>query len=304
MSEKGLRPFREKETVAQAYDEWTDDGVLEMVWGSHVHLGYYESPRPFWMQSLRVCQERLLEKLIDMAQIQESPLEILDVGCGIGGSVQWMAQRFPQARVSGITISSKQVERATQLSALSNTHFSEMDAMNLRYADHTFDLVYGIESEPHMPDKERYVQEMLRVLKPGGTLIIASWNRCHSSESRHRNNAWSDTELSSSHTKQLRYLCDEWAHPYFVSIKDLQAMVDESEMAMWSKIDDWTRQTKPSWLHTLLLGLWYAPTIALKGIGVIRSTLREAYNFIVFYRAFQSRLLHFGVLVARKKALP
>jgi len=41
--------------------------------------------------------------------------------------------------------------------------------------DNSFDLVWACESGEHMPDKKAYVDEMVRVLKPGGTLVIACW---------------------------------------------------------------------------------------------------------------------------------
>ena len=42
-----------------------------------------------------------------------------------------------------------------------------MDALNMSHQDGQFDLVWACESGEHMPDKEKYVQEMSRVLKPG-----------------------------------------------------------------------------------------------------------------------------------------
>ena len=45
----------------------------------------------------------------------------------------------------------------------------------MTFPDDTFDLVWACESGEHMPDKAAYVKEMTRVLKPGGTLVIATW---------------------------------------------------------------------------------------------------------------------------------
>ena len=35
------RPYQSPESVAQSYDQWTKDGILEFYWGEHIHLGYY-----------------------------------------------------------------------------------------------------------------------------------------------------------------------------------------------------------------------------------------------------------------------
>lgn len=107
-----------------------------------------------------------------------SPSSILDVGCGFGGTSRHLARKFPGAKVEGITLSPKQVERGTQLAkeqGLGNVSFKVMDALKMDYPDDSFDLVWACESGEHMPDKKKYVEEMVRVLKPGGTLVIACW---------------------------------------------------------------------------------------------------------------------------------
>jgi MPBQ/MSBQ methyltransferase len=50
-----------------------------------------------------------------------------------------------------------------------------MDALRMDFADDSFDYVWACESGEHMPDKLKYVEEMTRVLKPGGRVVIATW---------------------------------------------------------------------------------------------------------------------------------
>ena len=67
-----------------------------------------------------------------------------------------------------------QVERATSLAkerGLGNANFQVMNALDMEFEDNTFDLVWGCESGEHMPDKQKYVDEMTRVCKPGGTVV-------------------------------------------------------------------------------------------------------------------------------------
>jgi ubiquinone/menaquinone biosynthesis C-methylase UbiE len=54
-------------------------------------------------------------------------------------------------------------------------NFQVMDALDMKFEDNSFDLVWACESGEHMPDKKKYIEEMARVLKPGGTLVIACW---------------------------------------------------------------------------------------------------------------------------------
>ena len=38
------RRYQSSNSVANSYDEWTEDGILEFYWGEHIHLGHYGSP--------------------------------------------------------------------------------------------------------------------------------------------------------------------------------------------------------------------------------------------------------------------
>jgi SAM-dependent methyltransferase len=49
-----------------------------------------------------------------------------------------------------------------------------MDALQMQFPDDSFDLVWACESGEHMPDKKAYVEEMTRVLAPGGNVSISS----------------------------------------------------------------------------------------------------------------------------------
>lgn len=49
--------------------------------------------------------------------------------------------------------------------------------MNLSFPDGSFDVVWSVEAGPHMPDKAVFAKELLRVLKPGGVLVVADWNQ-------------------------------------------------------------------------------------------------------------------------------
>ena len=61
-----------------------------------------------------------------------------------------------------------------------------------------------------MPDKVKYVEEMSRVLKPGGRIVIATW--CQREEG--------DKPFNAQERKTLDYLYGEWTHHYFISIEE------------------------------------------------------------------------------------
>lgn len=74
-----------------------------------------------------------------------------------------------------------QAQRANALANLAGLDgqckYQVADALNQPFPDNEFDLVWSLESGEHMPDKRKFVAELLRVAKPGGKVMIVTW--CH-----------------------------------------------------------------------------------------------------------------------------
>jgi len=175
---------KEANSVGREYDAWTTEGILEHYWGEHIHLGYYsplEMASGYLKKNFIKAKYDFVDEMVKFGKLQlsnDKPLRILDVGCGIGGTSRYLASNIPGSTVTGITLSTKQVERATKLAKdrnIPNANFQVMDALNMTFPDNSFDVVWACESGEHMPDKKRYVDEMTRVLKPGGRIVIATW---------------------------------------------------------------------------------------------------------------------------------
>ena len=94
--------------------------MLEYYWGEHIHLGWYaEGQRkgPFYGgKDFIEAKYDFIDRMLDFSKTN-APKKVLDVGCGIGGTSRYIAKKFPQAEVTGITISPEQQRRATQLAA-------------------------------------------------------------------------------------------------------------------------------------------------------------------------------------------
>jgi len=103
---------------------------------------------------------------------------LLDVGCGTGWAVMEAARRAPQGWACGVDLSSAMVEEARRkTNGLLNAEFLLADAESLPYADGYFDCVLCTFSFHHYSTPERALEEMKRVLKPGGVLHILDNNR-------------------------------------------------------------------------------------------------------------------------------
>ncbi|MCC7539630.1 MAG: class I SAM-dependent methyltransferase [Deltaproteobacteria bacterium] len=104
---------------------------------------------------------------------------VLDVGCGGGHAAIHLAKRKPMLDVVGLDLSPEQVSRArrraTELGG--RVSFVEGSALELPFDDACFDLVYSVASIKHWPDPARGLRECVRVLRPGGWLLVLEADR-------------------------------------------------------------------------------------------------------------------------------
>jgi len=288
------RAYQDAASVALAYDRWTDDALLENLWGEHVHLGYYGSPpRP---RDFRAAKEDLVHALVRWSQLDALPpgSRVLDVGCGIGGSARILARDYGFS-VLGISISRAQVARASVLTPpdlAGRCSFAVMDALALELPDGGFDAVWSVEAGPHMPDKQRYADELLRVLRPGGRLAVADWNQRDAV----------DGEPTALERWVVRQLLNQWAHPAFASIRSLSANLEVSPYAAGLRVetDDWTKATLPSWLDSIAEGVRRPGAVLGLGPPAVLQGVREIPTLLLMDWAFRRGLMQFGVFRGRK----
>ena len=289
------RKYQSSASVAKSYDDWTQDGILEFYWGEHIHLGHYGSPprRKDFLQS----KHDFVHEMVRWGGLETLPpgTTVLDVGCGIGGSSRILARDYG-FEVTGITISPQQVKRAQELTPDGVTaRFQVDDALNLSFPDASFDVVWSIEAGPHMPDKARYAQEMLRVLKPGGILVVADWNQ--RDDRRQPLNGWE--------RPVMRQLLDQWSHPAFASIEGFAEQLEATGLVAGQVITtDWTQETLPAWLDSIWQGIVRPEGLLKFGlVGFIKS-LREVPTFLLMRLAFGAGLCRFGMFRAVRAAAP
>ena len=241
------RAFHSTASVAEAYDRWTDDQLLERLWGEHVHLGHYGSPPA--ARDFRQAKEAFVHELVRWSGLDQLPRgsRVLDVGCGIGGSARILARDYG-FDVLGISISPGQIQRAQDLTPSDlSCRFAVMDALDLQLPSESFDAVWSVEAGPHMPDKQRYADELLRVLKPNGLLAVADWNRRDPSvKPLNRLERW-----------VMHQLLVQWAHPEFASIPGFRNNLEASRWAQGLEVStgDWSAETLPSWIDSILEGV-------------------------------------------------
>jgi cyclopropane fatty-acyl-phospholipid synthase-like methyltransferase len=142
-----------------------------------LHYGVWEAGITNLADAIRNT-DRILAKMGDI----KPGHKVLDAGCGVGGSSILIAKEFG-AHCTGITLSEKQVKSATAYAARHKvsdlTHFEVNDYFNTGYPDNSFDIAWAMESMATAPDKDRFLKEMNRVLKPGGKLLVCDYYKPH-----------------------------------------------------------------------------------------------------------------------------
>lgn len=152
--------------------------------GLHIGQGDHDSlfERVAWVyvfcreHLFRDDTERIIAALWPGGRPSAGTQKLIELGCGPGFYSCRLAERFSNVSVIGVDRSESQLrwarERAGAL-GLSNCRFRRINALDLSYADAEFDIVLASRLFTILPEQNRAVAEMYRVLKPGGRCFIA-----------------------------------------------------------------------------------------------------------------------------------
>ncbi len=288
------RPYQSSSSVANSYDEWTEDGILEFYWGEHIHLGYYGSPPQ--QKDFLTAKADFVHEMVKWGGLDELPAgtTVLDVGCGIGGSSRILGRDYGFV-VTGITISPQQVKRAQEITTQDlDVQFQVDNAMALSFPDASFDVVWSIEAGPHMPDKAIFARELMRVLKPGGVLVVADWNQRDDRQ----------IPLNFWEKPVMQQLLDQWSHPAFSSIEGFSELLAATGLVDGHVITaDWTIQTLPSWIDSIWQGIDRPIGLVSFGFSGFIKSLREVPTILLMRLAFGQGLCRFGMFRAFRSSI-
>ena len=121
----------------------------------------------------RDCAKNIDTTLRSFGRDLASNTSILDFGCGCGGTVVWLRELAPNASISGTDIDESAIDWCR-----ANLPFARFDTNAalppLAYPDASFDFVYAISVFTHLDEEYqfRWLQELARIIKPGGTCLI------------------------------------------------------------------------------------------------------------------------------------
>ncbi|MCC6555008.1 MAG: class I SAM-dependent methyltransferase [Polyangiaceae bacterium] len=137
--------------------------------------------------------EDLARTMIDRLVADDGSRALLDVGCGGGQNAALLADLRPDVRITGLDLSPEQVARAARRGARfgDRLRFVAGSALAMPFDGETFDAVYSVASIKHWPDPRRGLEECIRVLRPGGLLVVVEADRgCRLDDARRFVDRW------------------------------------------------------------------------------------------------------------------
>lgn len=212
---------------------------------------------PDYLNEVKKIVLPLKNKMMALMQLKEGD-KLLDVGCGAAIDTLTLYQKVgPEGRVFGVDANLGMIQSAIQKTiecGLTKQVIHQVgEANNLQFSDNTFDSVRSERMIQHLENPEKAIQEMWRVLKPGGWLVLADTD--HSSLSidttipdtqniflNFRRHCVKNYYAGRSLYRWLRHLnpSDEIVEPYVVSscsypVFRLALLIEEIEKAALAK---------------------------------------------------------------------
>jgi sarcosine/dimethylglycine N-methyltransferase len=158
---------------AEAYYDSTEaDNFYKNVWGGEdIHIGLYASDS----EPIAEASHRTVRHMADTLGEVEKSARILDLGAGYGGSARYLAKRFG-CHVTCLNLSETQNDLNHELTAEAGLEdlvsVVHGDFENIPDPDDSYDMVWSQDAILHSGNRPRVLDEVRRVLKPGGRFVF------------------------------------------------------------------------------------------------------------------------------------
>ncbi len=158
-------------TARSYYDSEDADTFYSSVWGGEdIHVGLYRTDD----EEIAPASRRTVEQMGEIAGIGTGT-EVLDLGAGYGGAGRQLAKRFG-AKVTCLNLSPVENERNSRLTAeqgLSDlVSVSTGTYEDVPLPDASVDVVWSQDAFLHSGDRDKVLDEAVRVLRPGGHVVF------------------------------------------------------------------------------------------------------------------------------------
>lgn len=154
----------------------------------------------------------LILRLIKKGEGRESPIKILDVGCGDGVMFFLLEKRFPNYNFDLFGIDNSNIALDIANKKVKNAHFKNADVYNLPFEDNSFDLIISSDVIEHVVNYEKMLSEIKRVGKYGAFVIIGT-------PLRYLEKSTDKTHYHEFYPEEFHKLLEK----YFTGVKTLQS---------------------------------------------------------------------------------
>lgn len=265
--------------VREHYDRLAH--LYRLFWGEHLHHGYFEHG-----ESPARAQIRLMERLAESAAIPDGA-RVLDIGCGLGGSAFWLADKFG-CDVTGMTISPVQLSIATKKArsrgVSDRVRFELKDANLWQPEPEAFDVVWIMESSEHFPNKRGFIDRCARTLKPGGTLAVCAWLR-------------RDGPMREDERPLIAAIAEAMMSASLDTLSDYQQWMQDTGLTV-TTAEDISRYVAPTWTHCARIGANPLVKLVLPLTGA--ATRQFVRSFPMMVKAYAQGAMAFGLFAAKK----
>nr|WP_297911568.1 methyltransferase domain-containing protein [uncultured Allomuricauda sp.] len=237
--EKQYNPIREKTKesveIINFYNEATEDYEF---WSKdfNMHFGYFNLFRtnPFKRDEMLNEMNKQVVNRLDLA---EKPAILVDLGCGMGGTIRYALAKNQYLSALGVTLSEFQVKEGNGLLKSLKGVILKQDYNKTSFAPDSVDGAIAIESFCHSGHTKTAFAEAHRILKPGGKLVIADAFLKKGPET-----------LSYSSSVSYKKLCEHWGLPRLGHLK--KVVRDLKKVGFQEvKTEDVSFRVAPSVLH-------------------------------------------------------
>ena len=255
--------------------------LYRMFWGEHLHHGYWNGG-----ETPERAQIQLMEQLARRAGIPRGA-NVLDIGCGVGGSALWLAEQY-ECRVTGMTISPVQARMATRKAKSGGLDgrvcFEVKDANRWQPEPASFDAIWIMESSEHFPDKKHFFERCALALKPGGTLAVCAWLR-------------RDGAMPPGEQPLVAAIAEAMMSASLDSLSSYREWMCGAGLTV-TAAEDITRHVEHTWAHCARIGANPVLKFLVRFTG--GPTRRFVKAFPLMVEAYSSGAMAFGLFVARK----
>lgn len=272
-------PDVQRRSIRAHYDLSTF--FYRVLWGPHLHHGLWSGD-----ESSRVAQVQLTETVAEMAGIQVGD-DLLDVGCGMGGSSIYLA-KTRGCRARGVTVSPFQrrwAQASSKWHGVSRqTCFQCMDVEEAKFEAGSFDVIWSIECTEHLFDKGRFFANAGGWLKPGGRMAICAWL------------AGEDLQ-DAARIQQVKDVCDGFFCPSLGTSSDYVSWMESAGLQMVA-VEDWTERVLKTW--EICRDRVQKYRIRCLARVLDRETVLFLDRFETILEAYRNGAMRYGCFVARK----